>query len=169
MHGFLLAVRNKPETARASLEAAARVVGALNDAHMTALCIRIDPKSTILPSDEVLTKEREAELNRISAKRAAGVYRIYQDWRETNADLAGDRICWDDPVGTVEREVSQRGQDADLIVLARPAGMRDFYGRQAVKTAIFEADRPVLLVPNTMKITAWDDRSRSYGTTRGQR
>ena len=125
------------------------MAGALNDAHMTALCIRIDPKSTILPTEQVLTKKREDELNRLSIERATGVYRIYQEWREANASFAEGRTDWDDPISTIESEVGQRGRDADLIVLPRPTSMRDFYGRLAVRTAIFEAERPVLLVPNT--------------------
>jgi nucleotide-binding universal stress UspA family protein len=168
MHGFVLVVLNRPDTARVCLEAAAHVFGALNEARIAALCVRIDPMSTFLPSEEIMTKERQAQIENAAAERAA-VHRIYKTWLSAHPDLVIGRASWCDPVGPVQQQVRQRGRGADLIVLAPPTSIRDLYGREALKAAIFETDRPVLVVPGKATETVgrsvailWDEEQPPF-------
>lgn len=147
MHGSVLAVLNTPDTARACLDAAAEVATALSDAHVAALCIRVDPLYNFLPSEEVMTRERRAQLRGLSAERTRAVHVIYEAWCERHPGIAPSRSSWSEPEGAVPQLVRKRGRNADLIVLAPPADIRDLYGREALKAAIFDADRPVLVVP----------------------
>src|SRR2546430_658638 len=140
MHGFVLVVLNRSDTARLCLEVAAQVAGALNEAHIAALCVRIDPMSTFLPSEEVMTKERQAHIDNTAAERAA-VCRIYKTWCSAHPHLMAGGASWCDPVGaTIRQQIWQRGRGADLIVLAPPTSIRDLYEREALKAAIFDTD-----------------------------
>ncbi len=108
MHGFVLVVLNGPDTAYACLEAAAQIAGAMNEARIAALYIRVDPASTILPSEEVLTGERRAQLENRAAQRAAAVNLIYQSWLGEHDDWTEGRSSWSDPLSTVQHEIRTR-------------------------------------------------------------
>jgi nucleotide-binding universal stress UspA family protein len=163
MHGFVLVVTNEPETAHACLDAAGQIADAFNEARIEVTYIRVDP-ATMLTSEEVLTRERQAQLESTANERATAVNRIYEAWRHENYDGGAGRTVWSTPVGTVRDQVRLRGRGADLIVLAPPRSLRDLYGREALKAAIFEAERPVLVVSGTIPSTIgqsiailWDD------------
>ena len=55
MHGFVVALLNRPDIARACLHAAEQVADAMNNARIEALCVRLDPANAILPSEQILT------------------------------------------------------------------------------------------------------------------
>lgn len=164
MPGFLLVVLNRAETARACLQAAAQIAAAMSDARISALCVRVDPATTILPSEEVLTNERRARLESDATQLAAAINRIYNSWLDEHPDWAPGRTSWSDPVSTIQQQLQVRGRGADLIVLASPVNAQDFHRREALRSAIFDAERPVLIIPNKAIETVgqsialiWDD------------
>lgn len=147
MHRLVLVIANRAAAIPACLGAALEVADLLAGAHVETLFIRIDPASTILPSEEVLTKQREEELSRWNTERADRVRDAYDAWLAGCDSDTRARFHWTVVESTIEREVRERGAEADLIVLAQPGLSRDFYGAQMLRTAVLESDRPVLLMP----------------------
>ena len=148
MPGFLLVVLNRADTASACLRAAAQIAAAMSDARILALCVRVDPASTILPSEQVLTNERRTRLESDATQLAAAINRIYNSWLDEHPDWAPGRTSWSEPVSTIQQQLKVRGRGADLIVLASPVNAQETFRREALRTAIFDAKRPVLVVPN---------------------
>jgi len=80
--------------------------------------------------------------------------------------VATERVAADADVAGV---VQSRGSGADFIVIPRPDPEDDRSVRQAFRTALFQTDRPVLLVPPTSPsgafgrrvAIAWRDDSRA--------
>jgi nucleotide-binding universal stress UspA family protein len=171
MPGFLLIVLNRADTARACLQGAAQIADAVNEARILALCVRVDPASTIFPSEQVLTNERRARLESDAAQLTAAIKRIFNGWREENPDWPSGRTSWSAPVSTVQQQLRTRGRGADLIVLASPANVQEFHRREPLQSAIFDAQRPVLVVPNKVRETIgrsiaifWDDQPSTIKT-----
>src|SRR5580693_2815995 len=108
MPAFLLVVLNRADTASACLRAAAQIAAAMSDARILALCVRVDPASTILPSAEVLTNERRTRLEGDATQLAAAINRIYNSWLDKHPDWAG-RTSWNDPVSTIQQQLKVRG------------------------------------------------------------
>ncbi len=139
----ILAVLTEPATARAVLDAAACAAAVNGACRIDALHVRLDPQSLILPTEEVMTRKRRAELEDALAERARGVQLAYREWALAAGGLA-DRAGWDEITGAVETEVTARGKLADLLVLARPDGAES---RDALHAALFDVRRLFLLVP----------------------
>jgi nucleotide-binding universal stress UspA family protein len=141
MVSTILAVLTEPSTSRAVLDAAA--VAADHDTTIEILHVRVDPRSLILPTEEVMTKTRREELESMLSERSRLVQRAFHEWSVASAELAG-RARWQEITGTVEAEVTARGKSAGLLVLARPV---DGEGDDALHAAIFAVRRLFLLVP----------------------
>ena len=147
MHRLVLVIANRPAAVPACLCAAREAADMLGSAHVETLFIRIDPASTILPSEEVLTERRKEELSWWNTERADRVRGAYDAWLASCDADTQSRFHWTVVESTIEREVRERGAEADLIVLAQPGLSRDFYGAQILRTAVLESDRPVLVMP----------------------
>src|ERR1700719_2909318 len=117
MGSTALAVLTEPRTARATLDAAAVVAD--RDSAIEILHVRVDPRSLILPTEEVMTKTRREELGSMLAERSRLGHRAFHEWSVASAELAG-RARWQEITGTIDAEVTARGKHADLLVLARP-------------------------------------------------
>jgi nucleotide-binding universal stress UspA family protein len=141
MTATILAVLTDPRTARATLDAAA--IAADRDAAIEILHVRVDPRSLVLPTEEVMTKTRREALESMVAERSRQVQRAFHEWSAASAELAS-RARREEITGTVEAEVTARGRRADLLVLARPV---DGEGDDALHAAIFAVRRLFLLVP----------------------
>jgi nucleotide-binding universal stress UspA family protein len=141
MVSTVLAVLTDPRTARATLDAAAVVAD--RDSAIEILHVRVDPRSLILPTEEVMTKTRREELESMLAERSRLVQRAFHEWSVASAELAG-RARWQEITGTIDAEVTARGKHADLLVLARPV---DGEGDDALHAAILAVRRLFLLVP----------------------
>lgn len=148
MHRLVLVIANRAAALPACLGAARDVADLFDGAHVETLYIRIDPASTIFPSEEVLTKQREKELSRWNTERVDQARAAYDAWLAAyDDDAAHARFHWTVVESTIEREVRERGAEADLIVLAQPDLSHDGYGAQILRTAVLDSDRPVLLMP----------------------
>jgi nucleotide-binding universal stress UspA family protein len=104
------------------------------------------PEATILPSEEVLTKRhikyiREREDVRVSALRQE-----FDDWSAIGR-AEGVSAEWHDMEALVDATIKDWGARADVIVLRRPTDHDRLPAQQEIHTALFETDRPVLVVP----------------------
>jgi hypothetical protein len=91
MHGVILAILDQTETAPVLLRAAGRLAGLLGGAAVHALIVRTPPIATILPSEEVLTKQREQRVRAQEQARAVGLTEVFNDWMR-HADCAAHLI-----------------------------------------------------------------------------
>ncbi len=146
MSGVILAVPDRPEIAHHVLAAAARLAELTRSGRINVLAIRTPPASTILPSEEVLTPARERRVRDEESKRVDALNKIFDDWSRT-ALTPNVTVEWADREGLADRLVNEWGQRADFIVLKRPMDHQLDQERRAIHAALFDTDRPVLVVP----------------------
>ena len=70
MSNVILALLTRPETAPATLAGAGRLSVLLGGARIEAMVMRIPPISTIMVTEEVLTKEQEKKIRDHEVERA---------------------------------------------------------------------------------------------------
>jgi nucleotide-binding universal stress UspA family protein len=143
MPGVILAVLDDPAASARLLAAAARLAELSGGAVINALISRSPPLASIIASEEVLTKQREALLRAEEQARAASLAEVFRDWAPS-ANGAAHLI---DAEAIVTEAIAERGRAADFIVIERP--LRRYHGTAwlALLAALFETDRPVLVVP----------------------
>lgn len=147
MTGFnaILVVLAEQSGAEAALSAAYRASLALDRPRITALHVRVDPKTTILPTEEMLTEGRERALRHAAAREAETLHAIYEAWRRPLDPALSEE--WRDVVGTEASEVAKRGSGAALLVMASPTPESLGHAHTAFHAALFETHRPLLMVP----------------------
>jgi nucleotide-binding universal stress UspA family protein len=165
MPGVILAVLDDPAASARLLAAAARLAELSGGAVINALISRSPPLASIT-SEEVLTKQREALLRAEEQARAASLAEVFRDWAPS-ANGAAHLI---DAEAVVTEAIAERGRAADFIVMERP--LRRYHGTawEALLAALFETDRPVLVVPSRPDAqfghriaVAWRDDDRTIG------
>jgi nucleotide-binding universal stress UspA family protein len=159
MPRVVLVVLSRPAAARACLDAATHAISILGGTRIVAMAMRVDPATTILPSEEVLTVERRAEIERQSNSVIGALRASFTEWQSTSAIDAE----WVEAEGAIEIEIAQHGQTVELVVTAAAAGPQDKTGT-ALHAALLTTHRPVLVVPDTVGATlgrhvaiAWHD------------
>ena len=164
MPSVILAVLDHPRDAPGLLVAAACLADLIGGAVINALIVRISPQATILASEEVLTRQRESQIRAQEQARATTLTAVFEDWQRNS----GSTAHLIDVEAAAAQVVVGHGQGADFVVIERPA--RRDYGTssQAITTALFETDRPVLVVPPRYSksfgrriAVAWRDDSRT--------
>lgn len=142
----ILVLLDHPAAADGLLNAASCLADLVGGAHIEVLVARTPPASTIMPSEEILTHSMEVRLRALEDARAAALKAIFDAW---NVAATGPRHAadWFDIEAVAVGPIVEWGRRADLIVMERPA--RRDYGAtwQALSVALFETDRPVLVVP----------------------
>jgi nucleotide-binding universal stress UspA family protein len=138
----ILAVLTDPRSAPATLAAAGGAAAIDGAAVIEGLHVRVDCETLIMPTEEVMTKQRRAELDAMLAERARLLRDAFAAW--SKASGAAARATWHEVAGTVATEIAARGKRADLLVLARPL---ESEGHAALDAAIFATGRLFLLVP----------------------
>jgi nucleotide-binding universal stress UspA family protein len=145
MSNVVLALLTRPETAPTILASAERLATLLGDARIEVLVIRVPPLSTILVTEEILTKQQEQAIRDHENERAAALHRVF----ETLATRHGRATAplWINEEGLTEALVKKWGERADYIVVGQPPahGARSEY--DALHAALFASERPVLMVP----------------------
>ncbi len=99
-----------------------------------------------MPTEEVLTRRKEARLRAQEAARTAALRATFEAWNAA-AGIPDSAAEWFDCEAVANGPVAEWGRRADVIVMERPE--RHDYGptSQALPAALFETDRPVLVVP----------------------
>jgi nucleotide-binding universal stress UspA family protein len=131
-----------PEAANGLLAAARRLADLAGGSRISVLVARVPPVSTILPSEEVLTRDKEARLRAGETARAADLKAIFDAWNTTEGTAD-----WLDIEAGSRDLVVERGKRADLIVLERPGQHQYGISWQALPAALFDTDRPVVVIP----------------------
>jgi nucleotide-binding universal stress UspA family protein len=154
----VLVLLTQPPGARVLLDTALVAARALGgEPRIEVLHVRLDPVSTIIPSEEVLTAERVRAVEGAAATEGAKVYAVFEAWRAAGHDGPrhdGDRQDghwqdghWQEVVGVPADEVCRRGPAAALVALTLPAPHPPSAEQAALMAALFDGGRPVLVVP----------------------
>jgi protein CrcB len=135
----VLAILDHAASARPVLIASALIADRLGKAPVNVLHVRHDAMAGFMPTEEVMTDTRRQEIDGEAARLSTELHRIYQTWRKTRR--AG---TWQERTGQTERVIADAAANADLVVFGR-----DQRG-SALHTALFDTQRPTLLVPATV-------------------
>jgi nucleotide-binding universal stress UspA family protein len=136
----ILAILVDPATARTCLDAAA-AAAAITKGRIEAFHARATPMSLILPTEEVMTPLRRAELEHFLVERSASLQGVVEAWRAEHRQ----EVVWREATSdNVAATVAARGGRADLIVIARPTAPE---GDEALHAAIFATGRLLLFAP----------------------
>ena len=146
MSGVILALPDRPVVALSVLAAAGCLADLTSCGRINVLAIRTPPVSTILPSDEVLTEQHEQRVRSMESTRVDALKQIYEGWA-SGMPASSLTTEWTDIEDLADKLVSEWGRRADFVVLKRPMPRELDQERRAVHAALFETDRPVLLVP----------------------
>lgn len=146
MPGVILAVVESPETAARVLAAAQTLAELTSAARINVLAIRMPPIATIQPTEQIMTPEYAAQVRAREQARTGALRDAYRAWSESARQT---RIVaeWFDVEERAELAVAEWGRRADYVVLKRPWNRTPLPERQAIHSALFETDRPVLVVP----------------------
>lgn len=140
---MILAVLADETGADAVLRHAAQAAAALPGGGITVLHVQVDPYSTIMPTEEMLSDAQAAAIRLEGRREGATLLAVFDAWRAG----AGVPADWQDVVGTVDGQVRQHAEGAALLVIAAPRQDPYGRGRQALHAALFDTGRPVLAVP----------------------
>jgi nucleotide-binding universal stress UspA family protein len=146
MKGMILAVVENPQVAASTLAAAECLARLMGRARVEVLAVRIPPEATILPSEEVLTRRQELRVRAREQERVTALKAVFDAATERMSE-AGIAAKWFEVEGLSDRVVAEWGRRADVLVLKRPASLDPTPDRQAIHAALFDTDRPVLVVP----------------------
>ena len=140
---MILAILAEEAGAEAVLCHAACAVEVLPGGCVTALHVRVDPISTIMPTEEVLSDEQARAIEQEGEREGATLLAVFEDWRAQT----GVPADWRDVVGTVDGQVRDHAKDAALIVTVNAGPNARGHARTALHTALFDTGRPVLAIP----------------------
>ena len=146
MPGVILAVVESPGAVVPVLAGAQLLAELTGTARVNVLAIRVPPIATIMPTEEVLTPERESRIRAVEQARVAALRQAYDAWAAA-ARKAGLEPEWFDIEARADEAVKEWGGRADFIVLKRPWHHDPEPERQALHAALFDTDRPVLVIP----------------------
>ena len=139
----ILAVLADRHGARSCLEAALAAAEAVGG-EVAALHVAVDPASTILPTEEILTDDRRAAILREEAEERRAVRDVYD---AVVAALGPAGFRWIDAGGTETAAIDAHAAGATLIAAAVPERHYAGEAQEALHAALFDTGRPVLVVP----------------------
>lgn len=139
----ILALLAEEAGAEAVLHHAARAAEALPGGCITALHVRVDPISTIMPTEEMLSNEQARAIELEGEREGAALLAVFEGWR-AQGDMPA---AWKDVVGTVDGQVRDHAKDAVLLVTVNAGPSAHGHARTALHAALFDTGRPVLAVP----------------------
>ena len=167
MPGVILAVPDRPECAAEVLAAAECLAQLTRSTRINVLAIRLPPEATI-SSEEILTREREFRIRTAEQRRAEELRRTFDAWwasRSPESAMVAESF---DIEGMADRLIDEWGRRADFVVLERPTRRWLQADHRAIRAALFETDRPVLVVPAESSVPfgrriaiAWRDDGRT--------
>jgi len=144
--GLALAVLDQPEMAPGLLAAAEQFLRLGHGGRVQALALIPEPAAALLPSEEVLTAARRAGEAAQWRHQGAALRTAFDRWAEA-AGAQGLGAGWTMVEGNPSAAVAEHGRGADLILSRRPGLRGDAQAGEALHAALFQAGRPVLLLP----------------------
>jgi nucleotide-binding universal stress UspA family protein len=173
LHSLLVPITGQPADELALETAFALVRG--SDSHISVVCTRPDPNDVMRYAVDwsypILTGDAVAAAERHSAAIQHKASAIFERWRLTNdlpivatpSEGGGVSVSWHDHVGASNRVVSDLARFADMTVMLSPGDRDPFDAEDMLEAALFDAGRPVLLVPgkpvagtSRTALIAWD-------------
>ena len=145
MSAIILALLAETRGAVECLEAAESAAAALAESELVVLHVRADPRTAILPTEEILTPRRRTALTLEAVSEAAKMRRLLARWRARRPQDVS--VVWRDVAGDVEAEVVRHGQAAALIVMTGPGPHSRGHAHEAFHAALFSSGRPLLRAP----------------------
>jgi nucleotide-binding universal stress UspA family protein len=149
MSSVILTLLTNTEAAPTLLAAAGHFSVLLCDVRLEVMVVRIAPMSTIMPTEEILSKEAENRIRTAEHERADRIHHLFEKWASTLDTKIVPR--WVDEEGDIFNLVKKWGERSDYIVAGRPEAHADHGIHAVVHAAIFSTDRPVLIVPANAK------------------
>ena len=146
MSDVILAVVERPKAAARTLAGAQRLAVLTGAARINVLAIRVPPIATIMPTEQVLSRQNENRIRAEERTRADGLKRAYDFWAAATQSQ-GIATEWSDLEGRADTIVGEWGRRADYVVIKRPGNRTLEPERWAIHAALFETDRPILVVP----------------------
>lgn len=146
MPNVILAVVEHPDAASRVLAAAGRLAQLTGAVRINGLAIRLPPIETVIRTEEILSEKAELRIRAEERQRADRLKDIFDAWAPTVTPRAVV-TAWSDVEGRADKVVGEWGRRADFIVLKRPWHHTPETERQAIHAALFETDRPILMVP----------------------
>ncbi len=145
MSQSILAILDRPRTAHPVLAAAALAAQRFGDARIEALHLRHHALEGFMPTEEVMTEQREQEMEAAADQKSADLQGIFDLWRRGSG--IGE---WREVTGETARVVAAAATKADLVVIGHGAGRYQGDAKQAVHAALFDAKMATLLVSETV-------------------
>lgn len=146
MSGVILTFLERPETAATLLSAAQHLAGLAGAKRINGLVVRRPPIDTIMPTEEILSHKREARIREREHRRADAIKAQFDGWAAA-ASGGGLVADWVDVEAGIDRALGDHGSRADAIVLEQPSPRAPDMDRQPIHVALFDCERPVLVVP----------------------
>jgi nucleotide-binding universal stress UspA family protein len=146
MPGVILAVVEQPRVAARILAGAAWLADLLGGALINVLAIRLPPEATILPTEQMLTEQEERLIRERENARIAALAETFETWRGMPLP-DGTTVAWCEEEALADTVVGDWGRRSDYIVLRRPGHRDPASVHLAIHAALFDTDRPVLVVP----------------------
>jgi nucleotide-binding universal stress UspA family protein len=146
MSGVVLALVEHPDIAQRTLAAARNLAELMGSARINVLAIREPPDSSVMFSEEILTPHHPTDIRGHELARIAALHAAFDAWAAT-ARAPGVTIEWTEVEGLADSLVGEWGKRSDSLVLSRPARRANAADRLELQAALFDTDRPVLLVP----------------------
>jgi nucleotide-binding universal stress UspA family protein len=162
----ILALLNRIETARSVLAAAGLVARRVGVPRIGVLHVRPGVDPTFMPTEEVMTGERERRFKAATAAWSADLRGIFAAWQaEAGANPAAD---WREVVGETRAVVAAESRGVDLVVVGRAPPHHPEDADEAITAALFDAGVAILVVPEAAPQTvgehaaiAWKSDPRS--------
>lgn len=145
-----LVILNRPEQAVVLLSLAASLIKQVGGDRIDVLAAREPPEEGRRQAG--LTEESLFVMRQGQREWADSLHETFHRWLEQEYGSPADRLSavevnWLDPEIAVERIISGYGKDAGLILLSFPDRRDSEQKQRALHAAIFETNRPLLLVP----------------------
>ncbi|GBQ04806.1 MULTISPECIES: universal stress protein [Acetobacter] len=145
-----LVILNQPDQAVVLLSLAASLIKQVGGDRIDVLAAREPPHDGRGPMG--LTDEGAFVMRQDQREWAASLHATFHQWLEQEYGSPADRLSavevnWLDPEIAVERIINGYGRDAGLILLSFPDRRDSEQKHRALRSAIFETNRPLLLVP----------------------
>ena len=159
--GSMVVAMHRPERAAGMLSTAASLLSLGKGRKVTLLAIAAPALAPLLPTEEVMTRERSSEIASHRASWARSMRESLDRWSRDQRDQ-GYQARWIEIGGDEARALTEHGRDANLLLLEQQPG--DPGMRSRAHAALLGAARPVLLVPEGAGIdftgtiaVAWQD------------
>jgi nucleotide-binding universal stress UspA family protein len=147
MSSVVLAVIEHQAAAPQTLSAARTIACLMGNARINVLAVRTPPETTILAAEEVLTERQAAKIRDRENQRVRALHASFAAW-ESSVRETGLAAEWTDVEGLADALVAEWGRRSDVIVIERPCRHDGVPDRLAMHAALFDTDRPVLVVPH---------------------